>query len=175
MCVETPPDEAGHRERGREVTVGLDGLQFAEGHRGEAGIDMKGHRIGSAGLAMGEPGELLAVAEEKFNLEAGFVIPVERDGVQVQIGAKKKGEPLGPPVNDDHDADVPAQAREIDEGGFEVERRVGGCHGGKHRRVAVGPIDLTGVAAGGSTPSVGSGIEVTRIGIAPEFADQVEL
>ena len=88
MRVETPPDEAGHRERGREVTVGLDRLQFTEGHRGEAGIDLKGEGIGSAGLAMGEAGERLAVAAEKFNLEAGFVIPVERDGVQVQIGAK---------------------------------------------------------------------------------------
>ena len=41
MRVETPPDQAGHRERGRQVTVGLDGLQFAEGHGGEAGIDLK--------------------------------------------------------------------------------------------------------------------------------------
>jgi hypothetical protein len=68
-------------------------------------------------------------------------------------------------VNDDHDADVPAQAREIDEGGFEAESRVGGRHGGKHRRVAVGPIDLTGVAAGGPPPGVGSGIEVRGLGI----------
>ena len=175
MRVETPPDQAGHRERGRQVTVGLDGLQFAEGHGGEAGIDLKGERIGSAGLAMGEPGELLAVAEQEFNLEAGLVIAVERDGVQVQIGAEQEGEPPGPPVDDDHDADAPAQAGEIDEGGFEAEIRVGGSHGGKHRRVPAGPIDLPGIAAGSPPPGVGSGIEVTRIGITPEFADQVEL
>jgi len=152
MLVETPPDEAGHRERGREVTVGLDGLQVTEGHGGEAGIDLKGEGIGSAGLAMGEPGELLAVAEEKFNREAGFVIPVERDGVQVQIGAKEEGEPLGPRVNDDHDSDTPAQAGEIDEGGFEPERRVRGGYRSKHRRVAVGPIDFPGVATGSAAP-----------------------
>ena len=112
MRVETPPDEAGHGERGREVTVDLDGLQFAEGHGGEAGIDLKGEGIGSAGLAVGEPGELLAVAEEKFNLEAGLVVPVERDGVQVQVGAEQEGAPLGPQVKDHHDSDPPAEPGE---------------------------------------------------------------
>ena len=162
MRVETPPDQAGHRERGRQVTVGLDGLQFTEGHRSEAGIDLKGEGIGSAGLAMSEPGELLAVAEEKFNLEAGLVIPVERDGVQVQIGAEQEGDPLGPPVDDDHDPHAPAQPGEVNEGGFEAEIRVGGSHGGKHRRVPAGPIDLPGIAAGGPPPGV------TAINIAAE-------
>ena len=152
MLVEIPPDEAGHREGGWEVTVGLDGLQFTEGPGGEAGIDLKGEGIGSAGLAMGEPGERLAVAEQKFDLEAGFVIPVASAGVQVQSGAKEEGDPLGPRVHDDHDSDAPAQTGEIEEGGFAAESRVGESHGGKHRRVAVGPIDLTGVAAGGPTP-----------------------
>jgi hypothetical protein len=175
MRVERPPDEAGHRERGGQVTEGLNRLQFTQGHGGEAGVDLEGEGVGSARLTMSESRELLAVAEEKFNLEAGLVIPVERDGVQVQIGAKQEGDPLGPPVKDDHDADAPAQAGELDEGGFEEEIRVGGSHGGKHRRVPAGPIDLPGIAAGGPPPGVGSGIEVTRIGIAPEFADQVEL
>jgi len=136
--------------------------------------DMKGHRIGSAGLAMGEPGELLAVAEEKFNLEAGFVIPVERDGVQVQIGAKKEGDPVGPPVNDDHDSDVPAPGggdrrgrfRGREPGRGKPRRQIAPGRGGSNR-----PYRRSG---GGPTPGVGSGIEVTRIGIAPECADQVE-
>ena len=53
MLVETPPDEAGHRERRREVTVGLDGLQFTQGHGGEAGVDLEGEGVGSARLTMG--------------------------------------------------------------------------------------------------------------------------
>ncbi len=35
----------GHRD--------LDGLQFTQGDRGQAGVDLKGDRIGSARLAMG--------------------------------------------------------------------------------------------------------------------------
>lgn len=53
MHVESPPDEAGHREGGREVPVGLDGLQFTQGHGGEAGVDLKGEGVGSASLALG--------------------------------------------------------------------------------------------------------------------------
>ena len=124
MLIKTPPDEARHRERRRQVTEGLNGLQFTKGHGGETGVHMKGDRVRSTRLTMGESGELLAISEEKFNLEAGFVIPVKGDGVQVQIGAKQEGDPLGPRVNDDHDSDAPAQAGEIDEGGFEPERRV---------------------------------------------------
>jgi len=118
---------------------------------------------------------LLSISEQKFNLEAGLVIPVERDGVKVLIGAEQEGDPLGPPVNDDNDPHRPAQSGEVDDGGFEKVIRVGGDHAGKDGRVPLGPIDLTGVATGGSAPGVGAGVKVTRIGVAPEFTDQVEL
>jgi len=53
MLVERPPNEAGHRERRGEVTVGLDRLQFTQGHGGQAGVDLKGEGVGSTRLAMG--------------------------------------------------------------------------------------------------------------------------
>jgi hypothetical protein len=150
-------------------------LQFTQGHGGEAGVDLKREGVGSAGLAMGQPRELLAVAEQKFDLEAGRVIAVEGHGVEVQRGAEQEGDPLGSPVTDDDHPDPAAEPGEVDDGGFEEEVRVGGGHAAKHRRVPVDPIDLAGVAAGGATPGVGAGIEVTRIGIAPEFADEVQV
>jgi hypothetical protein len=61
-------------------------------------------------------------------------------------------------MGDDDHPDAAAEPGEVDDGGFEEEVGVGGGHAAKHRRVPAGPIDLTGVAAGGPTPAVGAGI-----------------
>jgi len=118
---------------------------------------------------MGEPGELLAVAEEKFNLEAGFVIPVERDGSKSR-SVLKGGRSVGPPVNDDTTRTC-RPGGEIDEA-FEAESRVGEATR-QIRRVAWSNRPYR--RSGGAHARRRSGIEVTRIGIAPECADQVEL
>jgi len=76
MDVEGPSNEAGHRKRLRAFTDGLDGLEFTQRNRREAGVDLKGDCGGASGLAMGQSGILLAVAEEELNLKAGFVIPI---------------------------------------------------------------------------------------------------
>ena len=88
------------------MTEGLNGLQLTQGHGGEAGVDLKGEGIGSAGLAMGEPGELLAVPEEKFDLKARRIVTVECHWVEVERGAEEEGDPLGSPVNDDDHPDA---------------------------------------------------------------------
>ena len=93
VLVEAAAGKAGHREGGWEVTEDPNRLQFTQGHGGEAGVDLKGEGVGSAGLAVGQPRERLAVAEQKFDLEAGRVIAVEGDGVEVQRGAEQEGDP----------------------------------------------------------------------------------
>jgi len=175
MRVECPPHEASHRERGWEVPVRLDGLQLTQGDRSQARIDLKGDRIGSAGLAMSESRKLFTVSEEKFDLETGFVVPVERRGVQRLISAEQECGPPGPPVNDDDDPHRAAQSGEVDDRGFEPVIRVWGEHTGKNRRVPLGPIDLTGIATRGSTSSVRAGVEVTGVGVTSKFTDQIEL
>ena len=89
MGVKCPSRQAGHRERYAPLTVSLERLEFTDRDGGEAGIDLKGEGLGSPSLAMGQAGKLFAVAEQEFNLKTGFVVAVERDGIDRAIGAEQ--------------------------------------------------------------------------------------
>jgi hypothetical protein len=108
-------------------------------------------------------------------VQATFTLRGEGRGVEIERGAQEQRPAAGLPMGDDDHPDAAAEPGEVDDGDFEAEGGVGGGHDGKHRRIPAGSIDLAGVAAGSPTPAVGAGIEVTRIGIAPEFADEVQV
>ncbi|MCB1922010.1 MAG: hypothetical protein KDJ28_18835, partial [Candidatus Competibacteraceae bacterium] len=76
MNVEGSSNEAGHRKRLRELTGGVDRLEFTERHGGETGVDLKSDRGAAPGLAMGQSRILFAVAEQELDLKAGLVIPI---------------------------------------------------------------------------------------------------
>ena len=52
-----------------------------------------------------------AIAAQKFDWEAGRVIAVAGDGIEVQRGTEQEGDPLGSPVNDDDYPDPAAEYR----------------------------------------------------------------
>ena len=78
--------------------------KFREGHGGQAGVDVKGQGSGVACLAVCQPGELLAVAEQEFDLKAGGIITVEshRIEIEIEIGTKQDRPTSGVAVGDDH-------------------------------------------------------------------------
>ena len=122
MDVEGPSNDAGHRKRLRAFTGDLDCLEFTERDGREAGVDLKGDRGGASGLAMGQSGILLAVAEEELNLKAGLVIPIQGDGVEGDIGTEEEGAASGAGFGDDDDADLPFQVGQGHEGGVQGSR-----------------------------------------------------
>ena len=73
------------------MTEGLHRLQFARRDGGRAGVDREGQSGDIARLAVGRAGELLAVAERKFDLETSDVLADQRDRIQVQVGAEQNG------------------------------------------------------------------------------------
>jgi len=175
MDVEGPSHDADHRKRLGECTGGLDRLEFTERHGGEAGVHLKGDRGAASGLAVGQSSILLAVAEKKLDLKAGFVIPVEGDGVEVDCGTEEEGAPFGARLGDDDDADVAFQMRQGDAGGVQGEGRVGERDAGKHGRIEDVPIDFARVATARAPSSIGSRIHVTRVGVRPQFADHLQV
>lgn len=70
------------------MSAGLHHLQFGERHSGQAGVDMEGQGLRLAGLAVSQPGEWFAVAEQEFDLEAGGIVAVAFHRIESEVGAK---------------------------------------------------------------------------------------
>lgn len=103
------------------MSEGLPRLKFGEGHGSQAGVDVEGQGLGMAGLAVGQSGELFAVAEQEFDLKAGGIITVERHRIEIEIGAKQDRHASGVSVDDDHHPETATQAGGVDHGGFQDE------------------------------------------------------
>ena len=94
--------------------VGLHRLQFGERHSRQAGVDMEGQGLRLAGLAVSQPSELFAVAEQEFNLEAGYIVAVEFYWIESEVGAKQNRSASGVAVGHDHHPQTATQAGGVD-------------------------------------------------------------
>ena len=95
MLIETTPFETRHGERSLGLIGMLASLQLREAHRAQTRIKMKAQLAGRTRLTIAEACELFGIAEQKFDLETRFVIPVDRLGGQRDIRAEEQGIPAG--------------------------------------------------------------------------------
>jgi len=99
---------AGDRiDDGAGVVLGLKEFGFSDIKGDEGGVEVEIESVGIPSLALGQPGELLGVSKNKFDLKSGFVLPIDRQRIQVRIGGKEEGiaSLFGVPhVQQDHDA-----------------------------------------------------------------------
>ena len=78
MLIETAPLDTGHRERLPLLVGCLMPLQLGEAHGTQTRIEMKAQLASRACLTIAKAGELFRVAAQKFDLEARFVIAIDR-------------------------------------------------------------------------------------------------
>jgi hypothetical protein len=69
-------------------------------------MKMNAQLVRRARLAIVQARELLGVAEQTFDLEARFVIPVDRLGGQRDIRAEEQGLPAGGQVEHHHHVEI---------------------------------------------------------------------
>jgi len=92
VFIEVTRLNAGDRiDDGTGHLLRLQQFGFGEIEGGERSVEVEMESVAIPRLAIGQSGELLAVTEQKFDLEAGFVVPVEGQRIQVDIGRKKEG------------------------------------------------------------------------------------
>ncbi len=73
----------------------LNRLQVAERDGGQAGVGLEGQGGAIARLAVRQPRERLAVAEQEFDLEPGDGVPVPGDRIEIEVGAEQESHPAG--------------------------------------------------------------------------------
>src|SRR6266545_6881168 len=87
MLIESPPLEARHGKRLGGGSLLLTRFKRSEGHGAQTRVEVKVAFGLRAGLPIGQAGQLFAVAKQTLDLEARFVIPGERQRIQVDIRA----------------------------------------------------------------------------------------
>ncbi len=102
MLIELPSLETCHGERGTRLLGALARLQLCEAHGAQTRMQMTAPRVSRARLAIVQARKLCGVAEQTFDLEARFVIPVDRLGGQRDIRAEEQGIPAGGQVAHHH-------------------------------------------------------------------------
>src|SRR5215813_5840881 len=102
MLIESPPLETRHGKRLGGVSSLLTRFKLSEGHGAQTRVEVKVEFGLRASLTIGQAGKLFAVAKQKLDLEARFVIPVERQRIQVDIRAKEHRIPVVLGVHHDH-------------------------------------------------------------------------
>ena len=76
-------------------------------NRTQTGIEVQVELgFGEPGLGVGQTGKLFGASEQKLDLEARLVIPVDRQRVQVDICAQEHGPPVVFGVDHEHHAEV---------------------------------------------------------------------
>src|SRR6476659_3183631 len=98
MLVETAPLETGHGKGRLWLATRLACFELGEAYSTETRIEMKVQLPCGACLTIAQPGELFRVAEQKFDLEARFVIAIDRCSRQRDISAKQQRSPPCRPV-----------------------------------------------------------------------------
>ena len=72
------------------MVLGLKEFDFGDIEGGQRGVEVEMESVGIPRLAVGQAGELLGISKEKFYLEPCFVIPVDRQRIQVRVGGKEE-------------------------------------------------------------------------------------
>ena len=87
MVIECPSLDSCHREnKGLMAHLLLLHLQFGKIKSGETGIEMEVELVALARLAITQPGELLGIAKQEFDLKAQFVEAVDLVSALRQVG-----------------------------------------------------------------------------------------
>jgi hypothetical protein len=106
MLIEIPSLETRHGERGLRRIGTLARLQLCKAYGAQTRINMKAQLVSGARLAIAQARELFGIAEQKFDLEARFVIPVDRLGGQRDIRAEEQGLPASGQVAHHHQVEI---------------------------------------------------------------------
>lgn len=102
------------------------GREFGQGHGGEAGIAMAMEFGLRPRWAVCQARKLFGIPEQKRDVEARFVIPVDGQRRQRHVGAKEHRRPLGTGIYDDHHMQVPLPLDMIHDGVREHDRLLWG-------------------------------------------------
>ena len=114
VLIEGPTLEAGHGKRSVAVAALMTRFELGEGHGTQTGIEVKIEFGFGAGLAIAQAGEWLSVAKEKLALKTRFVVAVEGQRLQVDIGAEKPGLVLALGMNHDHHLEIALQLHRVE-------------------------------------------------------------
>src|ERR671926_72667 len=114
MLIESPPFETRHGKRLGGVSSLLTRFKLSEGHSAQTRVEVKVEFGLRAGLTIGQARKLFAVAKQKLDLEARFVVAVERQRIQVDIRAKEHRIPVVVGVHHTHHQKVTSKLHMVD-------------------------------------------------------------
>src|SRR5436190_4227493 len=180
MFIELALFPTGHREDVRELT-GLS-RQFL----GPRQIQCRQRRIEmniedrlSAGLTIGQAGELLAVTKEELNLEAGDVVVHQLAAIQGHVRRSQDnqarfGRLLA--IDEDDHTQRPLERDVPDHGGEEMDMRFFLQRAERRKAGQVLEVDLAVILAPPPAPfGMGPGVEKQAVGVVPQFGDGMQL
>ena len=168
MLSESPTFEACHGKRPLCGAYVLAGLQFCQGQRRQARIEMEVEFRLRAGLTVTQTGKLFGIAKQKFDLEARLVIAVEREHVQGDISAKEYGTTLSLGIDHEDDAQVASELHMIDH--LVIEHPMIVLHVEPLKPSQVGPPHLAVVDFGTSRArTLWAIVEIPQIGVCAQL------